>query len=324
MFENNFGDTVLGVGALIAALYNGVSWYGYVRRLNIYTNALKTCEDSELKTYKVDDYLNSYDTQQRPSRPVVLEGLAVHRDYQERLRLGSNNSEDFKKLDFYVKTSEISHGFLKDIKYHTAPFYLDGNKKVLVDLDDENSTTIAGTHAVNDNEKPDYLYLPLYMLGLTSVTSYNVEYLSATDSLSVCGVVNYNIETSEFSIADPLVVFIGAIKEAIEKIKEKIFYNLKWGIVYGSVAAICGGIWIYQFYRLIQRNAISTENAVLEDKCISCLNNVPRILRRPCMHICEWKYCYEISKQRNLELNKQCPRAKCGVISTQINEIRSE
>ena len=155
-------------------------------------------------------------------------------------------------------------------------------------------------------------------------TSFNVEYLSSSDTLNVCGVVDYNASTSEFSIAEPLVVFIGTIKDAINKIKEKVSFNLKWGVIYGTAAVIFGGLWIYQFKSLLKRNALTVEKAILEDKCICCRNNAPKMLRRPCMHICEWKYCYEINKQRNLELNKQCPRQNWGILSTDVKEIRSE
>ena len=115
MFQNNFGDTVFGIGFLIAAVYNGATSMGYLRKFGSYSRSLKIWEDPELEIADAKDYIKKFDKELKTHAPVVLRGVAIHREYDERVKLGLPNSEDFKQLDLYVKTTEISHGYIKDI-----------------------------------------------------------------------------------------------------------------------------------------------------------------------------------------------------------------
>ena len=133
----------------------------------------------------VDDYLTKYDKQDKERRPVHLTGDVMHKAYAERLSQGVAENKGYDQLDLYVKTTDISHGFRSDEHYEQSPFYLFKGKKILVDLQGEDYPPVVGAHHVTESESKNFLYLPLYWLGWTSITSYDVEYISSTDTVNV-------------------------------------------------------------------------------------------------------------------------------------------
>jgi len=179
-----------------------------------------------------------------------------------------SNNEHHKHLDVYVKTTELSHGFCKKVNYETSSFYLDAGHKLLVDIEDEERTPVACEHSLPSAEGRSVFWYPFYFLGWTSVTSYSIEYLSGNDSLTVCGVVDYNVKTSQFQIAEPVMVCLGSIKDALASLQEKFIDNAKWAVVYGALALAFGSLCLYQFKSVAKNSALKIEKAGYVPKCV--------------------------------------------------------
>jgi len=76
MFQNNYGDAIIGVGCLIAAIYNGSSSYNFFSKAMRYRNSVAVCESfSNKEPVDADEYLSDYKGQSEKAEPVLLTGV---------------------------------------------------------------------------------------------------------------------------------------------------------------------------------------------------------------------------------------------------------
>lgn len=250
-----------------------------------------------------------------------IKDRAYHRIVKEKLKQGIDFDVNSDKTDIFVKTTELSHGFKLGHNYEASPFDLGtGNKKISVQLDDESNIPIANAKLSLSDEGRNFLYLPFYLLGWTSITSYDIEYLSSNDTINVCGVLNYNNSNGELSMPEPALVFLGSVNDAISSLKDKIFDNFKVFAI-ASLATIVWGTICFKYLRKLH-SQISYEisDAYITEKCKTWNQEKPSVIRYPCMHVSECTFCYEQSLRVNANLAKQC--LVCGKVSTDIVQIK--
>lgn len=115
-------------------------------------------------------------------------------------------------------------------------------------------------------------------------------------------------------------MFVGSIKNALKELKDKMSNNTQNIALYAIATTLFGFMCYYQFSHLHKKIVLDIEDAKITKTCKNCRNNEPTMLRRPCMHISECKYCWQNNERVNPQLNKQCPL--CGEVSSSVHEVR--
>jgi len=189
--SSTFLHLVVGSLGLVGVSYYAFKSYDYFNKVKRYNDAKSILQDHETNKKDIrtaDSHLSSLSNHHKDSRPVLLSGVCESLAYFQRKKLNAKSVEH-KGRDLYVKTTELSHGFNLDTHYETSKFLMgDESKKLVVYPDDESLTPVLNAKKFSvsvDGSHDNYLYLPLYLLGLTSVTSYNIEYLSSNEIVNV-------------------------------------------------------------------------------------------------------------------------------------------
>ncbi|CAI2376212.1 unnamed protein product [Moneuplotes crassus] len=319
MSDSVFVNVCVGAATFGGFLYYFPSAYTAGSKAYRAYKAKEQLEEIDYEPQTIAELLHGKDLKNLHNKFVYLKDITEHKLVPLRNKMGVKSSSDYSNLDLWVKTTEFSHGFLCKKFYEVSSFNLGGKDSLSVELDDETVTPCVNPKLRPSEEEINYFYYPLYMLGLTSITSYNVEYLSSGDSLSVCGILEYNVENDTLSLTDPTVAFLGCIKDAISGLSDKIFENSKDLIFYGLAAITCGTFCYIYSKKLLSQYSITIEDAKITKLCNICDNTKPSVLRRPCLHICECNPCYTKNKESKPEQTKYCPI--CTQESTSVHNI---
>lgn len=240
----------------------------------------------------------------------------MHKSIYDKEVLGIFANKDSKQ-DVFVKTYEYSHGFLKSSTIETSHFYIEHGKdrNILVDMSWD-PLIIMPKKAVEKS----WIWYPLYCLGLTGATSYQVEYISSNSSINIWGALSVDAQTGEIAISNPSLIFVEDVKTVLSKLRDIVF-NAKAKSWILLAATLCiTGLTIYKLNSLVDKYGIKIEEARAKKVCSKCLAAKPSILRRPCMHIDMCAPCY------NKELENGGPKVctMCNKPFTSVHEIQED
>ena len=123
--------------------------YSAGKKLMVYVDKYRQVEqmgeDEGLKkAISVDQVVKNGGLSRLNGKLVHLSGLAEHKLVSERAKFGVKADASHSKLDIFVRTTEISHGFPYDTHHETSVFNLSGLSKIQVQLDDESTIPVLG------------------------------------------------------------------------------------------------------------------------------------------------------------------------------------
>lgn len=182
MSEDPLTNIVLSAFSLGGLIYYSPKAIRAFKKWLSSAKAYGILEDESLEPKTVDQLLKSSNSKNLDKQLVWLQDKAESILASERRKAGAPTPSG---LDLWVRTTELSHGFECSTIYEVSKFYLGGKEKIEVELDDESCTTVVNPKMTIMDNSVNYLYYPFYMLGWTSITSYNIEYLSSGDVINI-------------------------------------------------------------------------------------------------------------------------------------------